>query len=137
KAYRLRGGWAGGSAGNGSRRCSNQRNIGTPGGRDGKRETVRDCDSPGPRAPYAYTAPVCKPDRPMKRTFRIPHTLALLFIIMAGALVATWLLPQGEFQTAQDGGGRAVVVPGTYEQAEERVTLSPLTLFTVVPRAMA
>ena len=30
-----------------------------------------------------------------------------------------------------------MVVPGTYQHAEERTTLSPLTLFTVVPRAMA
>ena len=73
----------------------------------------------------------------MKRAFRIPHTLALLFIIMAGALVATWLLPQGEFQTAVNDAGNTVVVPGTYQHAGERSMLSPLTLFTVVPRAMA
>src|SRR5690554_2084881 len=73
----------------------------------------------------------------MKRFFRIPHTLALLFMIMGAALVATWLLPQGEFQTAQNEAGDTVVVPGTYQHVEERVTLSPLALFTVVPRAMA
>src|SRR5690625_2511244 len=73
----------------------------------------------------------------MKRFLRIPHTLALLFAIMAAALVATWLLPQGEFQTAVNDAGNTVVVPGTYEHVEERVRLSPLALFTVVPRAMA
>ena len=73
----------------------------------------------------------------MNRFFRIPHTLALLFAIMAAALVATWLLPQGEFQTAQNEAGNTVVLPGTYQHAEERVALSPLTLLTVVPRAMA
>lgn len=73
----------------------------------------------------------------MKQSFRIPHTLALLFMIMAGALAATWLLPQGEFQTTVNDAGNAVVVPGTYQHAGERTTLSPLTLFTVVPRAMA
>lgn len=73
----------------------------------------------------------------MKRFFRIPHTLALLFAIMAGALVATWLLPQGEFQTSVNDAGNTVVVPGTYQHADERTMLSPLTLFTVVPRAMA
>src|SRR5690554_362384 len=73
----------------------------------------------------------------MKRSFRISHTLALLFAIMAGALVATWLLPQGEFQTSVNDAGNTVVVPGTYQHADERTMLSPLTLFTVVPRAMA
>ncbi|NLC60186.1 MAG: YfcC family protein [Gammaproteobacteria bacterium] len=56
---------------------------------------------------------------------------------MAAALVATWLLPQGQFEMAVNDAGNTVVVPGTYQSAEERVTLSPLTLFTVVPRAMA
>lgn len=73
----------------------------------------------------------------MKRFLQIPHTLALLFVIMIGALMATWLLPQGEFQTAVNDAGNTVVVPGTYQHAEERVTLSPVALFTVVPRAMA
>ncbi|MGY0632620.1 YfcC family protein [Luteimonas sp. A478] len=73
----------------------------------------------------------------MNRLLRIPHTLALLFAIMAAALVATWLLPQGQFETAVNDAGNTVVVPGTYQDAEERVNLSPLTLFTVVPRAMA
>ena len=73
----------------------------------------------------------------MNRFLRIPHTLALLFAIMAAALVATWLLPQGQFEMAVNDAGNTVVVPGTYQSAEERVTLSPLTLFTVVPRAMA
>src|SRR5690625_4241754 len=73
----------------------------------------------------------------MKRSFRIPPTLAPLFMIMAGALVAPWLLPQGEVQTSVHDAGNTVVVAGSYQQAEERTTLSPLTLFTVVPRAMA
>lgn len=73
----------------------------------------------------------------MSRRFRIPHTLALLFAIMIAALAATWILPQGEFHSTQNEQGQLVVVPGTYAEADERVTLSPLTLFTVVPRAMA
>ena len=73
----------------------------------------------------------------MNRLLRIPHTLALLFAIMAAALVATWLLPQGQFEMTVNEAGNTVVVPGTYQDATERVNLSPLTLFTVVPRAMA
>jgi len=30
---------------------------------------------------------------------RVPHTLALLFFIMSLAWLATWILPQGRFDT--------------------------------------
>jgi uncharacterized ion transporter superfamily protein YfcC len=73
----------------------------------------------------------------MTRSFRIPHTLVLLFGIMVLALVATWLLPQGSFQTAPNEAGRMMVVPGSYEVHAERVWLSPAVLFTAVPRALA
>jgi len=65
-------------------------------------------------------------------SFRVPHTLALLFFLMVTALVATWLVPQGFF--AQDAEtGR--VIPGSYEVVDERELLSPLSLFTAIPRA--
>ncbi|MCK7593351.1 YfcC family protein [Pseudomarimonas salicorniae] len=73
----------------------------------------------------------------MASRLRMPHTLVLLFAIMVLAWAATWLLPQGQFQTAEDEKGHALVVPGTYTAAAERVQLSPLVLFTAVPRAMA
>ena len=73
----------------------------------------------------------------MSKPLRVPHTLVLLFAMMALALVATWVLPQGSFETIDDGKGHALVVPGTYALAEERVHLPWYTLFTVVPRAMA
>lgn len=73
----------------------------------------------------------------MTQRFRIPHTLVLLFLIMIVALVATWLLPQGSFQTAPNEAGRMMVVPGTYQVHEQRVWLSPLALFTAVPRSLA
>ncbi len=73
----------------------------------------------------------------MPTRFRIPHTLVLLFMIMVVALVATWLLPQGSFQTAPNEAGRMMVVPGTYQVHPERVWLTPLTLFTAIPRSLA
>ena len=65
-------------------------------------------------------------------TFRIPHTLALLFFLMIAALVATWLVPQGFFAEDPDSGR---VVPGSYEVVADREVLSPLALFTAIPRA--
>jgi uncharacterized ion transporter superfamily protein YfcC len=68
---------------------------------------------------------------------RMPHTLALLFAMMLLALVMTWTLPQGEFETALNAQGRAVVVPGTFTLAAERTWLPPWAVFTAVPRALA
>ncbi|MGD9388659.1 MAG: YfcC family protein, partial [Gammaproteobacteria bacterium] len=68
---------------------------------------------------------------------RVPHTLALLFALMVLALVMTWTLPQGEFETAVNAQGRAMVLPGTYAVAEERIWLPPWAVLTAVPRALA
>jgi uncharacterized ion transporter superfamily protein YfcC len=77
-----------------------------------------------------YTVDERNPERQ-----QMPHTLVLLFAIMALALIATWTLPQGAFET-QVVNGRTVVIPGTYTVAAERVALPPWTLLTAVPRAM-
>ena len=73
----------------------------------------------------------------MRRSFRVPDTLVLLFGMMVVALVATWLLPQGQFETVLTEDGRAVVVPGTYAVIDDARTLMPWELLTVVPRALA
>lgn len=73
----------------------------------------------------------------MSKGLRVPHTLALLFMIMALALLATWVLPQGSYETQPNAQGRQMVVPGSYSVHEERVWLSPLVLFTAVPRSLA
>ena len=69
--------------------------------------------------------------------FKVPHTLVLLFILMAFSLVLTWLIPSGEFDTEINEQGIETVVPGSFTAAEEKEYLSPLALFTVVPRAFA
>ena len=71
--------------------------------------------------------------------FRVPHTLALLFALMVLALFATWLIPQGAFDTEINESGRAMVVPGSYQRLPESAVepLGPLTLFTAIPRAFA
>jgi len=38
--------------------------------------------------------------------FKMPHTLTLLFFLMAGALVLTWIVPQGAFDTETVGHHR-------------------------------
>ena len=73
----------------------------------------------------------------MPRSFRVPDTLVLLFGMMVAALVATWLLPPGTFDTALNESGRAVVIPGTYAVIDDARTLMPWELLTVIPRALA
>ncbi len=68
---------------------------------------------------------------------KMPHTLSLLFFLMIAAYAATWIVPQGQFETALTDAGRQVVVPGTFEVAEERDGLSPWQFFRAVPRAFA
>lgn len=68
--------------------------------------------------------------------FKMPHTLTLLFFLMVVALLATWIIPQGSFDT-ELVNGREVVLPGTFEVDEEAEFLSPITLFTAIPRAFA
>ncbi len=67
---------------------------------------------------------------------KMPHTLTLLFFLMVAALVATWIIPQGSFET-ELVNGREVVLPGTFEVDDEAEFLSPITLFTAIPRAFA
>ncbi len=68
--------------------------------------------------------------------FKMPHTLVLMFALMILALVMTWILPAGSFQTEVNDAGREVVIAGTYEVIEDHPALSPLELFTAIPRAL-
>ena len=73
----------------------------------------------------------------MSRSIRMPHTLVLMFIMMIVALLLTWVLPAGSFETVTNDSGRDVVQPGTFALVEDAETLPPWHLFTAVPRAMA
>jgi len=73
----------------------------------------------------------------MTRAFRVPHTLILLLAMMVVAYIATWLVPQGFFETVTLENGRQSVVPGTYALTESQVRLSPMDLLIAIPRALA
>lgn len=77
-----------------------------------------------------------KPSIAARPPFRMPHTLALMFILMNVALVMTWVLPAGSFQTEINDAGREVVIAGTYAVIEDHPKLSPVSLFTSIPRAL-
>jgi len=73
----------------------------------------------------------------MLQKIKVPNTLVLLFSMMVLALLATYLLPQGEFETAEDASGHTVVVPGSYHRVVNEYKLKPWHIFTVIPRAFA
>ncbi len=68
---------------------------------------------------------------------KMPPNLLLMLGFMALALVATWLIPAGTYQTATSGTGSVAIVPGTYATLPDAPRLPPWTLATVVPRALA
>lgn len=70
------------------------------------------------------------------RKFRTPHTLVLLFGMIVFALLLTYVLPAGEYERILDEHGRMQVVPGTFQETSGQAPLSPLTVFTAVPRGL-
>lgn len=56
---------------------------------------------------------------------------------MAAALILTWILPSGEFDSEINEYGREVVIPGSFQVNQTKEYLTPVSLFTVVPRAFA
>jgi uncharacterized ion transporter superfamily protein YfcC len=69
------------------------------------------------------------------RSFRLPHTLVLLFVMIIVAVAMTYILPAGSYERAEIEGHRQVV-PGTYRVTPEVRPPSPLLVFTAVPRGM-
>jgi uncharacterized ion transporter superfamily protein YfcC len=68
--------------------------------------------------------------------FRVPHTLVLLFGMIVAALILTYVLPQGAYERAKNEHGREQVVPGSFQAVDEE-RLSPLTIFTAIPRGFS
>jgi len=65
---------------------------------------------------------------------RVPHTFALLFLLIMAAAIATWFIPAGEFERVEHGG-RLIVVPDSYA----RVTPHPAgvaDVFLAFPRGL-
>ncbi|MDK1286436.1 YfcC family protein [Pseudoalteromonas umbrosa] len=73
----------------------------------------------------------------MGQTLKVPHTLVLLLGMMVVALLATWVVPQGFFETSVTESGRQMVVAGTYQLVEQKEFLTPWDLLTAIPKAFA
>ncbi|MCF2858747.1 TIGR00366 family protein [Pseudoalteromonas sp. SMS1] len=73
----------------------------------------------------------------MGQQLKVPHTLVLLLGMMVVALLATWVVPQGFFETSVTESGRKMVVAGTYQLVEQKEYLTPWDLLTAIPKAFA
>jgi uncharacterized ion transporter superfamily protein YfcC len=74
-----------------------------------------------------------------KRSFRLPHTLVLIFILLLGVYLLSLLIPSGEFQRVKknfQGVDRLVTMPGTYRQIE-KIRLGPEWLVIAPVRGFA
>lgn len=73
---------------------------------------------------------------PAKKRFSVPHTYAILFIIIILAALASYVLPTGEFERVKDAtSGKTVVVNGSYHEVES----SPVgffDMFKAIPDGM-
>ncbi|HEX7502389.1 MAG TPA: hypothetical protein VF451_03120 [Acidobacteriota bacterium] len=57
-----------------------------------------------------------------KRSFRLPHTLVLIFLLLLGVYLLSLLIPAGQFQRVKrtfQGVERQVTLPGTYRQIKK------------------
>jgi uncharacterized ion transporter superfamily protein YfcC len=72
-----------------------------------------------------------------KKSFKVPHTLVLLFSMVGLGLILTYLLPAGAFDRIENAAGRLQVVPGSFHLTPEVEALSPLAIFTAIPRGFS
>ena len=66
--------------------------------------------------------------------FEVPHTLVLLFAMVVLALLLTYVLPAGAFERTENEAGQLQVVPGSFQFDPGAERLSPLVIFTAIPR---
>ncbi|MGF9816692.1 YfcC family protein [Brevibacillus agri] len=76
------------------------------------------------------------PAAPAKKRFSVPHTYAILFIIIILAALASYVLPTGEFERIKDdASGRTIVVNGSYH-AVESSPVGFFDMFKAIPEGM-
>lgn len=76
-----------------------------------------------------------KPQKVKKSGSKVPHTYAILFLIMIAAMVASYLIPAGQYER-EEVDNRTVVVDNSYTQVEQ----SPVgffDLFKAIPTGMS
>lgn len=63
-----------------------------------------------------------------KKTFKMPHTLVIIFVIILAAVVLTWLIPAGEYLRVEDAvTGKKLIDPSSFHFVE-RTPVNPLSI---------
>lgn len=73
----------------------------------------------------------------MAKSFRVPHTLVLLTLLIVLSWAASLVVPAGTYERAANEHGQEVVQPGTFTTVEREQVLSPLVILTAIPRGFA
>ena len=63
-----------------------------------------------------------------KKTFEVPHSLAIIFLAMVLASILTYIIPGGSFERVVNEAGKTVVVPGSFHYTEK----TPVHLFSIL-----
>ena len=71
----------------------------------------------------------------VKKKFKMPHVLVILFSIIIIAAISTYLVPAGSYERVENADGRTVVVDGSYAQTESNPA-SFLAIFEAVHTGM-
>ena len=66
-----------------------------------------------------------------KKQFKVPHSLAIIVVVMLVAAVLTYIIPSGVFDRIKDEGGRTVVVAGSYHTVD-KTPVNPLRILEYV-----
>lgn len=83
------------------------------------------------------SAPSSEPTKTVpKKRFSVPHTYAILFIIIVIAAVASYIIPTGEFDRVKDeASGKTIVVSGSYHPVES-IPVRLFDMFKAIPEGM-
>jgi len=73
----------------------------------------------------------------MKRKFKVPHTLVILFSMVILAQILTYVIPAGSFDRVENDAGRLQVVPGSFHRTPETPALSPMAFLMAIPKGLS
>ncbi|WP_097027412.1 YfcC family protein [Clostridium peptidivorans] len=71
-----------------------------------------------------------------KKEFNVPHTFVIIFTILILVIIATWLIPGGEYERAKNAAGRTIAVSDSFKFVEntpanlKKLLTAPLKGFT-------
>ncbi len=66
-----------------------------------------------------------------KKTFEVPHSLAIIFLAMVLASILTYIIPGGSFERVVNEAGKTVVVPGSFHYID-KTPVNPLSVLDYV-----